>query len=74
MGLGVDDLSERSKWDTGKWDLDRWDVSYIGNIDSLFKKLEKVNIGTYVWEAGVAEPGMDNADIPLRRALANLEK
>lgn len=40
----------------------------------ILADMEKKNIGTYVFEVGCVEPGVDNVDVPLRRLLANMEK
>ena len=45
-----------------------------GKFETVLTQMEKVNIGSYVFEAGCVEPGVDNADTPLRRILSNLEK
>jgi len=61
-------------WDHGVWDDCLWNTSLLANFRTTLRNMEKVNIGSYCFEAGCVEPGCDNVDVPLRRILDNLEK
>ncbi|MDD5220925.1 MAG: hypothetical protein PHV11_10185, partial [Candidatus Bipolaricaulis sp.] len=46
-------------------------LSYFSNV---LRKMERQSIGTYIFEAGCVEPGIDNAKVPLRKILTKLKK
>lgn len=42
-------------------------------LRETIRKAELVSVGTYVWEPGVAEPGLDNDNTPLRNRIRKME-
>ena len=67
--------TEQTWYSTKTWKRNYWKtLTFNIMMDEVLAQLEKKNVGNYVWEPGVAQPGMDNADTPLRRILTNLEK
>ena len=48
-------------------------VNELGLLRRVIREMEKKQIGNYFFEAGFIEPGFDNCDTPLRRAIRKLE-
>ena len=65
-------------WTAGTWHSNIW-VEYglgprLGFLEKILIDMEKHSIGEYLFEVGVAEPGLDNFRCPLRTILSKMEK
>lgn len=64
----------QATWGNGVWEESFWNFVWMDTFRDVITRLEKVNVGEYLFEPGVCVPGLDNFKSKFKDVLEKLEK